>query len=190
MGISLAKEGGTGERNLCFCSRCKPYSGAGTSWCVFQQERAPTLTCASGQFLGFGIDVRQAKGMRWAAKAGLRLRQEAGTEERSLVQLEKKERAWADCRRRSQAAVLQQPHVGLNATSQIPFPGMFPSALQKYWDRDIAFYSSGRGWKCPAPCSPKWYMHPHSVCSSPVLTRMVYTSLQCLHGNPDSSHSQ
>jgi len=44
--------------------------------------------------VGFGTDIRHAKGIRWSAKAGLRLKQEEGTEERSLVQLEKRLR---DC---------------------------------------------------------------------------------------------
>lgn len=113
--------------------------------------------------MGFGMDVRHTKRMRWAAKAGLRLRQEAGTEEGSLVQLEKRARARADCGRRSRAAVLQQPRMGLNVTRQVPFPGMFPSALKKYWDRDTAFLSSVMGWKRPAPHSPKWCIYPYGA---------------------------
>lgn len=68
--------------------------------------------------------------MIWTARAELRLRQDAGTEEKSLVQLEKRKKAWPDCGRRSQEAALQQSHVGLNAMRQISLPGMFPSALQ------------------------------------------------------------
>lgn len=123
--------------------------------------------------MGFRMDVRHTKRMRWAAKAGLRLRQEAGTEEGSLVQLEKRARAQADCGRRSRAAVLQQPRMGLNVTRQVPFPGMFPSALQKYWDSD----------------SLPLIRHGLEM-SGPTLTKMVYTSLWCLHSNLDSSHSQ
>lgn len=31
--------------------------------CVFQQERALSLTCISERFVGFGMDVHHAKGM-------------------------------------------------------------------------------------------------------------------------------
>lgn len=65
--------------------------------------------------------------MIFAAKAELRLRPEAGSEEKSLVQLEMRKKAWPGCGRGSQAAAL---HMGLNAVRQILLPVMFPRALQ------------------------------------------------------------
>lgn len=118
-----------GEK-ICFCSCCKPY---GSGWpllvCSPAREGTDHNMCFQTT-LGFGIDIHHTKGMIWAARAELRLRQEAETEEKSLAQLEKRKRVWPDCGRRSQAAALQKSHVGLNAMRQIPLSVMFPSTLQ------------------------------------------------------------